>query len=163
MAEGREDPLAYGEYHERAGAGNGAGDLGEGERGFVGDTFRRFRDRYQGQPPAGPSNNPPNGGPEQSDGLGSSLFNKLHGAVHGLGSEIKQRLNDRPSSSQGQGASHPDYSQSSAGGTRNRYDSFAQRRNGNEVKWYVDGCGYMWAVSIAIMQARESIWILDCT
>jgi hypothetical protein len=26
----------------------------------------------------------------------------------------------------------------------------------------VDGCGYMWAVSRALEQARETIWILDC-
>jgi phospholipase D1/2 len=25
----------------------------------------------------------------------------------------------------------------------------------------VDGCSYMWAVSMAIEEARESIWILD--
>jgi phospholipase D1/2 len=44
----------------------------------------------------------------------------------------------------------------------NRFHSFAPiRSNGNEAKWYVDGCGYMWAVSVAIEQARESIWILD--
>jgi phospholipase D1/2 len=44
----------------------------------------------------------------------------------------------------------------------NRFHSFAPvRSNGNEAKWYVDGCGYMWAVSVAIEQAQESIWILD--
>ncbi len=43
-----------------------------------------------------------------------------------------------------------------------RYHSFApQRHAGNEAKWFVDGCGYMWAVSVAIEEARESIWILD--
>ena len=29
------------------------------------------------------------------------------------------------------------------------------------MKWYVDACGYMWAVSKALETARESIWILD--
>jgi phospholipase D1/2 len=43
----------------------------------------------------------------------------------------------------------------------NRFHSFAPPRNGNDVKWFVDGCGYFWAVSIAIEQAKESIWILD--
>lgn len=44
----------------------------------------------------------------------------------------------------------------------NRFNSFAPiRHTGNDAKWYVDGCGYMWAVSVAIEEAKESIWILD--
>ncbi|KAH8805791.1 hypothetical protein F5884DRAFT_459135 [Xylogone sp. PMI_703] len=43
----------------------------------------------------------------------------------------------------------------------NRYLSFAAPRAGNHAKWYVDGCGYFWAVSEAIERAEESIWILD--
>ncbi|KAI1005222.1 hypothetical protein K3495_g2989 [Podosphaera aphanis] len=43
----------------------------------------------------------------------------------------------------------------------NRHRSFAPKREHNNAKWFVDGCGYMWAVSVAIMEARESIWILD--
>lgn len=39
----------------------------------------------------------------------------------------------------------------------NRFLSFAPPRTGNDVKWFVDGCGYMWAVSVAIEEARESI------
>ncbi|RXK34159.1 hypothetical protein BBD39_06110 [Arsenophonus endosymbiont of Bemisia tabaci Asia II 3] len=42
-----------------------------------------------------------------------------------------------------------------------RFQSFAPQREGNDAKWYVDGCSYMWAVSVALEQARESIWILD--
>lgn len=42
-----------------------------------------------------------------------------------------------------------------------RFQSFAPQREGNDVKWYVDGCGYFYAVSVALEQARESIWILD--
>lgn len=44
---------------------------------------------------------------------------------------------------------------------RNRYASFASEKSGNNAKWYIDGCGYMWAVSRAIEGAKESIWILD--
>lgn len=29
------------------------------------------------------------------------------------------------------------------------------------MKWYVDACGYMWAVSVALEQAQHEIWILD--
>ncbi|KAL3422829.1 hypothetical protein PVAG01_04576 [Phlyctema vagabunda] len=43
----------------------------------------------------------------------------------------------------------------------NRYNSFASPRTSNDAKWFVDGCGYMWAVSVALEEARESIWILD--
>lgn len=42
-----------------------------------------------------------------------------------------------------------------------RYQSFAPQREGNETKWYVDGCSYMWAVSMALEHAQHSIWILD--
>ncbi|PUU74397.1 hypothetical protein B9Z19DRAFT_1068231 [Tuber borchii] len=45
--------------------------------------------------------------------------------------------------------------------TENRFDSFAREKIGNGVKWYVDGKDYMYAVSIAIENARQSIWILD--
>ncbi|KAH6665713.1 hypothetical protein B0J14DRAFT_643518 [Halenospora varia] len=47
------------------------------------------------------------------------------------------------------------------GQSNNRFRSFAPQRSGNNAKWFVDGCGYMWAVSVAIEEARESIWILD--
>lgn len=44
---------------------------------------------------------------------------------------------------------------------KNRFKSFAPPRTANDAKWFVDGCGYMWAVSVAIEEATESIWILD--
>lgn len=43
-----------------------------------------------------------------------------------------------------------------------RFGSFAPTREHNDVKWYVDGCSYFYAVSRALENARESIWILDC-
>jgi phospholipase D1/2 len=43
----------------------------------------------------------------------------------------------------------------------NRFQSFAPSRSQNDAKWYVDGCSYMWAVSVALEEATESIWILD--
>jgi phospholipase D1/2 len=45
--------------------------------------------------------------------------------------------------------------------TANRFHSFAPIRARNDAKWFVDGCGYMWAVSVALDEATESIWILD--
>lgn len=89
------------------------------------------------------------------------IFDKLHGIVHGLGSEVVQRIQDL-----GEVHTHTHGSAACSDGLHNpsehRYGSFAPQRNGNDVKWYVDGCAYMWAVSRALEQARESIWILDC-
>ncbi|KAJ4289238.1 hypothetical protein N0V90_011580 [Kalmusia sp. IMI 367209] len=42
-----------------------------------------------------------------------------------------------------------------------RFDSFAPERDGNLVKWYVDGRDYFWAVSEALNQAKETIYIAD--
>ncbi|KAL2206587.1 putative phospholipase PldA [Sarocladium strictum] len=43
----------------------------------------------------------------------------------------------------------------------NRFQSYFPVRDGNHVKWYVDGRDYFWAVSIALEQAKESIYICD--
>lgn len=42
-----------------------------------------------------------------------------------------------------------------------RYESFAPERDGNMVKWYVDGRDYFWAVSVALENAKETIYIED--
>ena len=42
-----------------------------------------------------------------------------------------------------------------------RFDSFAPEREGNKIKWYVDGRDYFWAVSIALERAKETIYIED--
>ncbi|TGJ78196.1 hypothetical protein E0Z10_g10568 [Xylaria hypoxylon] len=44
--------------------------------------------------------------------------------------------------------------------TSHRFQSFSPQTSGN-AKWYVDGASYFWAVSIALEEARESIYILD--
>jgi phospholipase D1/2 len=93
----------------------------------------------------------------------SFIFDKLQDAVHAVGTEVKTRI-----SAPGDIHSHTHYSGVCAAGTHDehaehRYLSFAPQRQGNDIKWYVDACGYMWAVSVALERARESIWILDCT
>ena len=161
----REDPLAYGDYHPGGQQVEGHAERENyegGERGLLGDTYRMLRSRYKPQQqdlnafPSQPSSHL-DAGPQPSPAVGSSLFEKLHGAVHGLGSELNQRLAGRynPTSA----AIGVSGSQSNS---QHRYGSFAGPKTGNDVKWYVDGCGYMWAVSRALEQARESIWILDC-
>ena len=42
-----------------------------------------------------------------------------------------------------------------------RFESFAPERDGNKIKWYVDGRDYFWAVSVALERAKETIYIAD--
>lgn len=42
-----------------------------------------------------------------------------------------------------------------------RYKSYFPEREGNLIKWYVDGRDYFWAVSAALEQAQESIYLAD--
>ncbi len=42
----------------------------------------------------------------------------------------------------------------------NRFQSFAAPSTGHS-RWFVDGCSYFWAVSEALEQAREYVYILD--
>ncbi|KZZ91156.1 Phospholipase D [Moelleriella libera RCEF 2490] len=44
---------------------------------------------------------------------------------------------------------------------QHRFESFFPERDGNHIKWYVDGRDYFWAVSVALEQAQESIYICD--
>ncbi|KAF2269877.1 phospholipase D/nuclease [Lojkania enalia] len=99
----------------------------------------------------------------------SFVFDKLHDAVHSIGTDIKDKLSGKDDvqaqsqqggySGQNQGGQTPQPGQEYH--SQHRFLSFAPERHGNDIKWYVDGCGYMWAVSVAIERARESIWILD--
>ncbi|KAI1172660.1 phospholipase D/nuclease [Nemania sp. FL0916] len=42
-----------------------------------------------------------------------------------------------------------------------RFQSYFPARDGNLIKWYVDGRDYFWAVSVALEQAKETIYIAD--
>ncbi|ROW01185.1 hypothetical protein VSDG_02677 [Cytospora chrysosperma] len=44
--------------------------------------------------------------------------------------------------------------------SENRYQSFAPQSSGH-AKWHIDGCAYFWALSEALEEAQESIFILD--
>ncbi|KAL9128488.1 MAG: hypothetical protein Q9217_002838 [Psora testacea] len=161
MASGQGDEsLAYGEFHDAShGTSHEGGDLegDEGERGIIGDTYRKIRSKYKPEEGSDPH---PNGGPQASSSLGSFVFDKIHGAVHQVGSELTQRLGGR-----GDHHSHTHAGVQCADGMHDnnqlRYGSFAPQRTGNDIKWFVDGCSYMWAVSRALEQATQSIWILD--
>ncbi|KAI2472482.1 phospholipase D/nuclease [Annulohypoxylon bovei var. microspora] len=42
-----------------------------------------------------------------------------------------------------------------------RFSSYFPEHDGNLIKWYVDGRDYFWAVSVALEQAKETIYIAD--
>lgn len=82
-------------------------------------------------------------------------MDKIQGTVAELGNEFAQKV--------GTAIDPQAYAQYGAKPTtEHRFGSFAPAREHNDVKWYVDGCSYFWAVSRALENARESIWILDC-
>ncbi|KAJ3520611.1 hypothetical protein NM208_g13642 [Fusarium decemcellulare] len=86
------------------------------------------------------------------------FFKKVGEHVEGLSQQVESALGgkeDRHSHSHAEG-SHDLQAQQA----NNRFHSFAPESRGN-AKWYVDGASYFWAVSQAIEQARESIFILD--
>ncbi len=95
------------------------------------------------------------GHPPKEDKL-SGFLGKIQGTVTDLGTEVAQTLGTAidPQAYAQYGPSKPN--------TEHRFGSFAPPREHNDVKWYVDGCSYFWAVSRALENARESIWILDC-
>ncbi|CAI7675311.1 unnamed protein product [Penicillium discolor] len=176
----KQDDLAYGGYYQ--GAERGSGD---GSRG-LGDTFKKLRDTYkshgssQGQAnqtynPSGyqgqsyPTQTEPqytqntsgqqqnpnyHGKPQKEDKL-AGLLGKLQGTVTEFGSEFAQKIGTTidPQAYAEYGPSKPN--------TEHRFGSFAPPREHNDAKWYVDGCSYFWAVSRALENARESVWILD--
>ncbi|KKA29605.1 hypothetical protein TD95_000713 [Thielaviopsis punctulata] len=44
---------------------------------------------------------------------------------------------------------------------QHRFESFFPERENNNIKWYVDGRNYFWAVSQALEQATETIYLAD--
>ncbi|PYH41596.1 putative phospholipase D (PLD) [Aspergillus saccharolyticus JOP 1030-1] len=181
----REEDLAYGHYY----GDSARGASGDTERGFVGDTFQKLKETYKTHQQQGSSNAqqsqyqqthsqtqgsahqyPPSYGnnspqhhqhqqstyhqqspkPQKQDKL-SGLFGKLET----LGNEFAQKIGTAldPQAYAEYGSTKPQ--------TQNRFGSFAPERQGNEVKWHVDGCAYFYAVSKALESARDYIWILD--
>lgn len=93
--------------------------------------------------------------------LRDKLKQKLEEVTTGVGSLLHE--DDTPSASanaqQAGDDEVPETSYPSQYGA-NRFGSFAPESSG-DVKWYVDGASYFHAVSIALEQAQESIYILD--
>ena len=205
-----DDDLAYGQsYSGNRGYGDQQGE--QGDRGIIGDTFKKFKTKYdqrQGQRPQqdyGYGSNPssstvgsqqyggsgyaggtynqtsqpgqpayPGGPPQQNKkpGLGDQVLGGLFGSIQSIGQDVQKIVggssSHKPPQSQGYQQGYQSGIQSNlqshppSGSTKNRFDStFEGPKPGNDVKWYVDGCSYMYAVSQALESARQTIWILD--
>lgn len=94
-----------------------------------------------------------------------SFFSDVKSSLHTFTSGIKQEINKISDAIEAEKHSHTNLGEKChrlhIHHQDNRFHSFAPPRTGNDAKWFVDGCGYFWAVSVAIEEARKSIWILD--
>lgn len=148
---------------------NYAGGSGYGSGGGSGNQQQQqsYNQPQAGQPayPGGPPQNRPG----QKPGFADQFLGGLIGSVTSIGHDVQNIVGgshgQRPPPPPGgyqQGLQSNLQTQGATGHTRNRFDStFYGPKPGNDVKWFVDGCGYMWAVSQALESARQTIWILD--
>ncbi|KAK5167713.1 uncharacterized protein LTR77_007412 [Saxophila tyrrhenica] len=88
----------------------------------------------------------------------SFMFDKMKGAVSSVGSGFGGGKATTHAHSHHSGVCSDDQNEHHH---LHRFQSFAPQREGNSVKWHVDGAAYMWAVSVALEQAQHEIWILD--
>ncbi|GME28798.1 putative phospholipase d active site motif protein [Neofusicoccum parvum] len=179
MSNEQDDHLAYGDYH------GGARDE-SGERGLIGDFGRRllgqgpeaepstdadllsWKDITSGDRPHhhhlfSHSSEQPPGEPDHYEPYSTekppqmaSFFEKVGEIFAGHKEEEDQNTHAEVSAAAAETAKEGAQKYAD-----HRFLSFAPKRHDNDVKWFVDGCGYMWAVSEALERARESIWILD--
>jgi len=98
------------------------------------------------------------------------LFDKVKDAIHGVEGKGKPASSEQHPAEQQRshkhGHTHAHTHQSGICSDNDshhlhRFQSFAPQREGNDAKWYVDGCSYMYAVSVALENARHSVWIMD--
>ncbi|PYH98474.1 phospholipase D/nuclease [Aspergillus ellipticus CBS 707.79] len=177
----QEEGLAYGQYNQDSARGSSS----DTARGFVGDTFSKLKQTYKSQQTQqgtsqqqsqsagyGAENqtyqsqgssqpHAAQGSPQASQGQKpqkpqkQDKFSGLFGKLEELGNEVAQKLGTAldPQAYAQYGAVKPH--------SENRFGSFAAPRQGNDVKWHVDGCAYFYAVSKALESAKDYIWILD--
>lgn len=84
------------------------------------------------------------------------LFRKAEDVFHEVKEALHHEEEERPQTQGGSGAGGEQQIQTS----NYRFQSFAPETSGS-VKWYVDGASYFYAVSQALEEARESVYILD--
>lgn len=83
----------------------------------------------------------------------SSIFKKLEQGLAGVFGSDEEKHSHTHDGAECHADFHAEHAE-------NRYASFAPQTSG-QVKWHVDGCAYFWALSEAIENAQESIFILD--
>ncbi|PNS19358.1 Phospholipase D1 [Sphaceloma murrayae] len=138
---------------------NKSGDGGEAKErgGMFGDMMGKVKssaEKFTGGGQAQPGEPKPQGG--QSGGF----LDRVNSSLHDAGRTINAKLSgqdDVHTHTHGVDQCSDGCHSSSA----HRFQSFAPQRIGNQAKWYVDGCSYFYAVSVALEHARESVWILD--
>ncbi|KAF7874642.1 uncharacterized protein EAF02_008619 [Botrytis sinoallii] len=95
----------------------------------------------------------------------SHFFHDAKAAIGDFVHEVESEVSKAAGISDGEKHSHTHIGEAChalhINGKENRYGSFAPPRTGHDIKWHIDGCAYMWAVSVALEEAQESIWILD--
>ena len=92
------------------------------------------------------------------------LFDKMKDAVKDVETKFKSSTAGTSSGGEKPKHSHMHFVEDCSDNDSHhlhRFQSFAPQREGNDVKWYVDGCSYMYAVSVALEHAQRAIWILD--
>ncbi|KAI0900153.1 phospholipase D/nuclease [Annulohypoxylon nitens] len=85
------------------------------------------------------------------------VFHEVKEAIHHHDEE--ERPQEHPQAEQSHAENSEDV-QPQTNTSNYRFQSFAPETSGS-VKWYVDGASYFHAVSLALEEARESVWILD--
>ncbi|KAF4546230.1 Phospholipase d active site-containing protein [Lasiodiplodia theobromae] len=166
MSNDHDDNLAYGDYH---------GDE-SGERGLIGDFGRRFLgERAEAEPsditsahrrplhhPFSPHSAQPQGEPTHYEPYSTQKPPPMASFFNKVGELFTGHEEEAPTTHEQVSTAAAETAQEGAQKyADHRFLSFAPQRHDNNVKWFVDGCGYMWAVSEALERAKESIWILD--
>ncbi|KAJ5648175.1 Phospholipase D family [Penicillium lividum] len=171
------DDLAYGHYDSSRG-------YGDNSRG-LGDTLKKFYKGHQSSSQSGQPAQPYNQSYQSGSGSGSqgAYPDQNQPPQYGSG-QTPNHPYQQPQYQQSQYQGHPQKQDKLSGfwtrsrgltidpqayaqyghtnpSAENRFGSFAPPREHNDVKWYVDGASYFWAVSRALENAKESIWILD--
>ncbi|UZP42197.1 hypothetical protein NXS19_010013 [Fusarium pseudograminearum] len=167
---GQSQQSSYGEHSQQSyGQSSYGGQTQQsyGQSDYGGQTQHSYgQSSYGGQGQYGGSQSyGQSQGHNEPQGHGYSQSQSQYGQSHeGYGNQSQSQGGyNRPESSgrpQGEDQPHKDSSHDAAAQylqrqqAINRYRSFAGESSGN-VKWYVDGASYFWAVSQAIEQAQE--------
>ncbi|EEH20371.2 hypothetical protein PABG_02630 [Paracoccidioides brasiliensis Pb03] len=141
---GSQQPYQQSHFDTQSGPQGPSGSHGYGQ------AFQQSPQPYA-TPGQQPQNPPYYGAKPPKPDLVTGLLGKIQDIGSGVAQKIGSSLDPQAYAQYGPPPAN----------AHNRFGSFAPPRDHCDAKWYVDGCDYMWAVSMALETARESIWILD--